>query len=94
MNYGEQDSIVALKGGDIGGLEALVAIYQLRAIRTAFAITGDRHVAEDVVADAFLVLYNAGDWSSLSKTQKNNVNQWMSTFDSYNNGLIGPGHCN
>ena len=45
-------------------------------------------------ADAFLVSYNAADWNSLSKTQKTNVNNWMSTFDSYNNGLVGPGHCN
>jgi uncharacterized repeat protein (TIGR01451 family) len=45
-------------------------------------------------ADAFLASSNAGDWAALSKTAKNNVNVWASTFDQYNNGLIGPGHCN
>jgi hypothetical protein len=44
-------------------------------------------------ADAFLVNYNAADWSNLSKTLKSQVNTWASTLDSYNNGLIGPGHC-
>jgi RNA polymerase sigma-70 factor (ECF subfamily) len=39
-------------------LEALVRLYQLRAIRAAYGITGDRQTAEDVVADAFLIVYD------------------------------------
>ena len=61
MSHTEREAIAALKGGDIGGLEALVGLYQLRAVRAAYAITGDRHVAEDVVADAFLLLYERID---------------------------------
>ncbi|MFL5733437.1 MAG: RNA polymerase sigma factor [Chloroflexia bacterium] len=57
MSYGEREAIAALRGGDIGGLEALVSVYQLRAMRTAFAITGNRQAAEDVVADAFVAAY-------------------------------------
>jgi hypothetical protein len=45
-------------------------------------------------ADAFLASHDAGDWGALSKTQKTQVTSWASTFDQYNNGLIGPGHCN
>lgn len=44
-------------------------------------------------ADAFLATYDHTHWDSLSRTMKNQVNAWMSTLDSYNNGLIGPGHC-
>jgi RNA polymerase sigma-70 factor (ECF subfamily) len=54
----ELRAVNALKQGDIRGLEALVRLYQLRAVRAAYGITGDRHAAEDVVADAFLTVYD------------------------------------
>jgi len=44
-------------------------------------------------ADAFLASNNSADWASMSKNNKTQVNNWASTFDQYNNGLIGPGHC-
>jgi len=47
-------AIQRLKSGDIGGLETLIARYQLKAVRTAFLITRDESVAEDVVQDAFI----------------------------------------
>jgi RNA polymerase sigma-70 factor (ECF subfamily) len=58
LEQAERDAVGVLKRGDIQGLEALVRLHQLRAIRTAYAITGDRHAAEDVVADAFLTVYD------------------------------------
>ncbi len=54
----EAKAIILLRQGDIAGLEALVRIHQVRALRAAYAITGDRHAAEDVVADAFLTVYD------------------------------------
>ena len=47
-------AINRLKRGDIGGLTALVERYQVRALRTAFLITQDAALAQDVVQDAFL----------------------------------------
>ena len=44
-------------------------------------------------ADAFLATHDWNDWSSLSKDQMNMVRGWQSTLDDYNNGLIGPIHC-
>lgn len=44
-------------------------------------------------ADAFLASNNSADWANMSKNNKTTVNNWASTFDQYNNGLIGPGHC-
>ena len=44
-------------------------------------------------ADAFLATHNYLDWSSLSKPDKAMVLGWQSTLDNYNNGLIGPVHC-
>jgi hypothetical protein len=45
-------------------------------------------------ADNFLAMYDYNDWSSLTKAQQKMVLGWMTTLDYYNNGYIGPGHCN
>ena len=55
----EQQAIRRLKSGDIGGLEVLVNLYQVRAVRTAFLITRDAALAEDAVQDAFLQIYRS-----------------------------------
>ena len=55
----EQDSIQSMKNGDIAGLEALVQRYQLKAVRTAYLITRDPHMAEDVAQEAFLQAFRA-----------------------------------
>ncbi|PWB70445.1 hypothetical protein C3F09_09030 [candidate division GN15 bacterium] len=44
-------------------------------------------------ADAFLATHNYLDWTSLSKADKNMVLGWQYTLDQYNNGFIGPAHC-
>jgi len=44
-------------------------------------------------ANAFLALYDYSSWTSLSKKQKSDVLTWMTLLDGYNNGDIGPGHC-
>ena len=53
----EQEAVARLKGGDIGGLEALVRKHQVQAVRTAYLITRDRALAEDIVQAAFLRAY-------------------------------------
>jgi RNA polymerase sigma-70 factor, ECF subfamily len=53
----DAQTIQRLKNGDIGGLEALIARYQVKAIRTAFLITCDYATAEDVVQDTFVRIY-------------------------------------
>jgi RNA polymerase sigma-70 factor (ECF subfamily) len=55
----EHDAIRRLKSGDIGGLECLVELYQVRAVRTAFLVTHDAAQAEDAVQDAFLQIYRS-----------------------------------
>jgi RNA polymerase sigma-70 factor (ECF subfamily) len=55
----EQEAIQRLKRGDIRGLETLVYSYQVKAVRTAYLITHDLHVAEDVVQDSFIQVYHA-----------------------------------
>ena len=50
-------AIRRLKNGDIGGLEILIACYQEKAVRTAYLVTHDEPMAEDVVQDAFVRFY-------------------------------------
>jgi RNA polymerase sigma-70 factor (ECF subfamily) len=53
-NMDDLEAIKHLKKGDISGLEWLIAHHQLKAVRTAFLITHDEHLAEDVVQNVFL----------------------------------------
>ena len=57
----EREAIRRLKQGDIGGLALLVERYQVQAIRTAYLITYNASLAEDIVQDAFLHLYGHVD---------------------------------
>jgi RNA polymerase sigma-70 factor, ECF subfamily len=50
-------AIRRLKGGDIGGLECLIARYQEKALRTAFLVTHNELMAEDIVQDVFVQFY-------------------------------------
>lgn len=52
-------AIRRLKCGDIGGLEVLVARYQIKAVDAAFLITQDAALAEDVVQDVFVNIYQS-----------------------------------
>jgi hypothetical protein len=44
-------------------------------------------------ADAYLLSWSSPSWFSINKNQKNMILSLASTLDQYNNGLIGPGHC-
>ena len=50
----EKQAIAHLKQGDSSGLEVLVYLYQLRAVRAAYLIVCDRTSAEDIVQNAFI----------------------------------------
>ena len=53
----DREAIRRMKNGEIGGLEALVKRYQVRAARAAFFVTHDEALAEDVVQETFIRLY-------------------------------------
>lgn len=44
-------------------------------------------------ADNFLESHDYEDWKDLRKNEKKSVLMWMAMLDAYNNGDIGPGHC-
>ncbi len=53
----DSQAVRCLKNGDIGGLEILVSRYQRKAVQTAFLITHDPQLAEDVAQDTFVRVY-------------------------------------
>jgi RNA polymerase sigma-70 factor, ECF subfamily len=50
----EKQAITQLKRGDLSGLKVLVEKYQIRAVRAAALIIGERAQAEDIVQNAFI----------------------------------------
>lgn len=55
----EKQAIQRLKRGDIGGLEFLVNRHQVKGVRTAYLITRDFALAEDVVQECFVQAYRS-----------------------------------
>ena len=53
----DAEAVRRCQRGDIGGLEPLIARYQVAAIRLAYLLVGERAAAEDVVQDSFLLAY-------------------------------------
>ncbi len=50
-------AVLRLKSGDINGLDFLITRYQVKAVRTAYLVTQNKPMAEDVVQDAFVHFY-------------------------------------
>ncbi len=80
-------------GKNNNGITKLYA--QLLASKLNFAAgASDSAVADYVTdADAFLADHDYMDWNGLSDDDKDMVMMWQGSFDDYNNGDIGPGHC-
>ena len=53
----DSEAIDRIKNGEIGGLEMLVKRYQVKAMRAAFLVTHDKALAEDIVQETFIRLY-------------------------------------
>src|SRR5947209_14988504 len=53
----EREAIELLRRGNISGLEKLVEMYYVEAVRTAYLVTRDRPLAEDIAQAAFLRAY-------------------------------------
>ena len=54
----EREAVARQKRGDIGGLEELVELYGVRAVRAAYLVCHDRPLAEEIAQAAFLKVYD------------------------------------
>jgi len=89
----EAKNLLDRQGNSANGINRLYA--QLLAAKlNILGGASDDAVADTIAAaDAFLADHCADDWDGLSAEEQQDVNEWQSTLDSYNNGMIGPGHC-
>lgn len=80
-------------GNANNGITKLYA--QLLAAKLNIADGSDTFDLGDAVAeaDAFLAMYDYMDWNNLSPEDQAMVIELKTLFDDYNNGDIGPGHC-
>lgn len=53
----EVELIKKMQGGDSSAFEEIFHLYGQKAVRTAFFITGNRFLSEDVVQEAFILCY-------------------------------------
>ena len=92
---GEAVLVLTMKfyGGGKNGIAKLYA--QMLATKLNIANGASDGDLSDALtmADDFLAEHSASDWKRLSKADKKMVLKWKSMFDGYNNGDIGPGHC-
>jgi hypothetical protein len=80
-------------GTSSNGITKLYAQMLGAKLSIANGADGSAIAATISAADAWLAIHSWTEWSSLSKSTQKQVLGWMTTFDNYNNGLIGPGHC-
>jgi hypothetical protein len=68
---------------------------QLLGAKLNIANGADDSAIDDIIADAdeFLADYSWTDWNSLVKNTQKIILGWQEALDEYNNGDIGPGHC-
>lgn len=67
MQDDEMTGIQALRAGNIHGLEALVRLHQLPALRVAYNLCADPQLAEDIVSEAFLTVHEHIDRYDISR---------------------------
>ena len=82
------------KSGDASnGINKLYAQLLAAKLNIANGADGSAVLQPITQADAFLASHAASEWSSLSSAQRQQALSWAATLDDYNNGRIGPRHC-
>ena len=82
------------KSGDASnGINKLYAQLLGAKLNIANGANGSAVLQTITQADAFLATHSAGDWGSLTAAQRQQVLSWAAMLDDYNNGRVGPGHC-
>jgi hypothetical protein len=75
------------------GINKLMA--QLLAAKLNILSGADPAVVAGIItrADQFLALRPASEWSQVGADDRQSVLSWAEFLDRYNNGVVGPGHC-
>ena len=82
------------KSGDASnGINKLYAQLLGAKLNIASGASGSAVLQTITQADLFLATHGAADWNALSSAQRQQVVTWAASLDDYNNGRIGPAHC-
>ncbi|HEY1014091.1 MAG TPA: hypothetical protein VGE07_15370 [Herpetosiphonaceae bacterium] len=87
-------AVAILNDGGSNGIKKLQAQLLATKLNLAAGADGAQVTAAIAEADAFLATHAASTWTGLSKAEQNQVLRWKDIFDNFNNGRIGPPHCN
>ncbi len=80
-------------GRNSNGVTKLYAQLLGAKLNLANGASGDDVADAIAEVDAFLAMYDWNDWDDLDNDMRGEVIQLKDIFDDYNNGVIGPGHC-
>jgi peptide/nickel transport system substrate-binding protein len=81
---------LSMNGDASNGINKLLAQLLGAKLNIENGTDGSAVSAVISAADSFLTIYGPSSWDSLSKAQRQQVLEWTSTLDDYNNGR--PGH--
>lgn len=86
-------SLLSMSGDASNGVNKLYA--QLLAAKLNIASGADGSAIAGTIsqADALLATTSAASWAGLTKSQRQTILALASRLDAYNNGLVGPPHC-
>jgi fibro-slime domain-containing protein len=90
---GQAVSLLGMSGDASNGINKLDAQLLAAKLNISSGASTSSVAATLGAADSFLATHNAASWSKLSKTEKSSVVTWAATLDSFNQGVLGPGHC-
>ena len=85
--------LLNMSGNSSNGINKLYAQLLGAKLNIKSGANGSAVVQTIAQADVFLSTHSAADWSSLTATERQRVLTWMAMLDDYNNGRLGPGHC-
>ena len=80
-------------GTSSNGITKLYSQLLAAKLNIARGASGADVAATIALADAYLATHDFSAWNSASKNDKSKILTWMTLLDAYNNGVLGPGHC-
>lgn len=80
-------------GSPYNGITKLYAQLLGAKLNIANGADGSEIMSAIAEADAFLASHDWRDWYDLTWGERSRILELKDTFDDYNNGRIGPGHC-
>jgi len=89
----QAQQLLSMDGGASNGIVKLHAQLLAAKLNIARGASGADVATTIGQADSYLTWKDATAWATASKADKTKILTWMTLLDAYNNGDLGPGHC-